>query len=382
MLVLHRHWVSDSDMAIRLLKQDSDFLHPGSPNDARLFHSDSSDQVQVWSPPIGQGYVQTIPLRDGLILTILDYTIHSTFLSNAPRRNQFLEFEYQIAKTTFSQSTVFPHIGRKTLGVWKAQQRRFNVEVGFSPPNFAPYSHKVVEHLLPQDQTLLYNLSDWIHRHHHGCSAPSPQAAFNQLLSGSIPSSQRLASTQPLANLEILTFGRLWRSMTSEMHQVVDQILSCPYGGRVRRAYLERKALKLVAMKLNALAQLRTLSYPLNTGDIDGIYQAAKILTQHLNNPPSVEALARQVGLNRLKLNQGFHHVYGIPPFRYLRNCRLQRAQQLLFNSELTVGEIAYRVGYNSLSSFSSAFRQKFGLNPKTLQIQGRNVLRSQILAS
>ncbi|MEM1256791.1 MAG: AraC family transcriptional regulator [Cyanobacteria bacterium P01_H01_bin.21] len=369
-------------MAIQLLKQESDYLHPGSPNDARLFHSDSSDQVQVWSPQIGQGYIQTIPLREGLSLNIIDYVIHNTpILRYIPERNQFLEFEFRIAGPASGQSAVYPQIGWKMLGVWTTQQRQFKVEVGFSPPNFAPYSHKVIEHLFPQDQTLLYNLADWIHCHQHGCSAPSPQAAFNQILSGSIPSRQLLASTWPFASSEILAFGRLWRPMTLEMHQVVDQILSCPYGGRVRRTYLERKALELVALKLKVLAQLRSLSYPLNTGDIDGIYQAAKILAQYLNNPPSVEALARQVGLNRLKLNEGFHHIYGIPPFQYLRNCRLQKAQQLLFNSELTVGEIAYRVGYNSLSSFSSAFRQKFGLNPKTLQIQSRNRLRSQISA-
>ncbi|MEM6434573.1 MAG: AraC family transcriptional regulator [Cyanobacteria bacterium P01_D01_bin.115] len=309
--------------------------------------------------------------------------MHNTpILRYAPERKQFLEFEFRIAGPASGQSTVYPQLGWKMLGVWTTQQRQFKVEVGFSPPNFVPYSHKVIEHFLPQDQNLLYNWADWMYRHQHGYFATSPQAAFKQILSEAIPSPQLLASTQPFANSEILAFGRLWRPMTSEMHQVVDQILSCPYGGRVRRTYLERKALELVALKLKVLAQLRSLSYPLNAGDIDGIYQAAKILAQHLNNPPSVEALARQVGLNRLKLNQGFHHIYGIPPFRYLRDCRLQKAQQLLFNSELTVSEVAYRVGYVSANSFSSAFRQKFGLNPKTWQLQSRNCSQLKMLAN
>ena len=158
--------------------------------------------------------------------------------------------------------------------------------------------------------------------------------------------------------------------MTPEMHQVIHQIFSCPYSGQVRRAYLERKVLELVGLKLNALEQLRSLSYPLNLEDLDGIYEAGRILACQLQNPPSVEALARQVGLNRLKLNQGFHHVYGITPFRHLRNCRLQLAKQLLVTSKLAIQEVAHKVGYTSCSRFATAFYQKFGLNPKAFQLQ------------
>ncbi|MEM6436112.1 MAG: AraC family transcriptional regulator, partial [Cyanobacteria bacterium P01_D01_bin.115] len=122
--------------------------------------------------------------------------------------------------------------------------------------------------------------------------------------------------------------------------------------------------------KLNALEQLRSLSYPLSPGDLERIYQAGKVLTRHLQSPPSIEVLSRQVGLNRLKLNRGFHHVYGTTPFRYLRNCRLQLAQILLTTSELAVKEVAYRVGYTNCSRFATAFYQKFGLNPKAFQLQ------------
>ncbi|MEM9451784.1 MAG: AraC family transcriptional regulator [Cyanobacteria bacterium P01_E01_bin.6] len=105
---------------------------------------------------------------------------------------------------------------------------------------------------------------------------------------------------------------------------------------------------------------------------MDGIYQAGKILASRLDNPPSVEELAQQVGLNRLKLNHGFHHVYGTTPFRYLRNCRLAQARLLLTDSMLSVEDIAYRVGYTSRSRFATAFCQLFGLNPKTLQRYSR----------
>ena len=370
-------------MAIRLFNQESDWLQPGNPYDSRLFHADLSDQVQVWSPPGGQGYKQTILLQEGLSLVILDYTTHEdTFLCPTPGLTQCLEYTFHITRPTSGRSSYWPYFGNRVLGVWQPQKRWFKVELFFSASNFAPYSQALIEHFLPQEQTILYNWADWLHRYQLGYAAASPQAAFTQLLNGAI-ALPAISNTERASEiLEFQAFSYPWISMTPEMHQVVNQILSCPYSGCIRRTYLKRKALELVALKLNVLDQQRSLSYPLNSDDLDGIYQAAKILAGNLHNPPSVEVLARQVGLNRLKLNHGFHYVYGTTPYRYLRNCRLGLANHLLSISELAVEEVACRVGYSSLSSFSSAFRQQFGLNPKTLQIQSRKLSQSQTLAS
>ncbi|MEL6332487.1 MAG: helix-turn-helix transcriptional regulator, partial [Cyanobacteria bacterium J06626_26] len=79
---------------------------------------------------------------------------------------------------------------------------------------------------------------------------------------------------------------------------------------------------------------------------------------------------ARKVGTNRLKLNQGFHQVYGTTPFRYLRACRLTQARRLLTTSDLPVESVAAAVGYSSRNHFAKAFRQQVGLNPKTFQMQ------------
>ncbi|MEM6521271.1 MAG: AraC family transcriptional regulator [Cyanobacteria bacterium P01_C01_bin.70] len=361
-------------MTIQFFKQKLDCLHPGSLDDSRLFHADPSDQVQVWLPQVGQGYEQTIPLREGLSLKILDYTRHSTFLSHYPRRNKFLEFEFHIAGPASGHSTFYPPLAQNSpVGVWQTQLRRLNVEVILCPPFFSPYLHKVFEHLASQDQNLLYRWANWGYRSQLGYAAASPQAAFQQMINGAVSSSQFFSADQAFENLEFWSFSNLRRAMTPEMHQVVNQILSCPYSGRVRRSYLERKALELIALKLTVLDPSRSLAYPLNLDDLDGIYQAAKILACQCQNPPSIKVLARQVGLNRLKLNQGFHHVYGTTPYRYLRNCRLELANYLLGTSELAVEEVAYQVGYTNRSRFATAFRQQFGLNPKTFQLQVSN---------
>ena len=369
-------------MAIRFFNQKSDYLHPGSHNDRRLFHAEPSDQIQVWLPLAGEGYIQTIPLQEGLALVILDYKIHDALFRYVPRLNQSLEYTFHIAGPTSGQSSCCPHFSQKSLSVLQPQKRLFKVEVFFSPSDFVAHSQALIEYFLPQDQTILYRWADWVYRYQQGYAAASPQAAFTQILNGIVTLPTIFDAEQTSEIFEFQAFSYPRTPTTSEMHQVINQILSCPYSGSVRRTYLECKALELVALKLHALDRRRSLSYPLNSDDLDGIYQAAKILARNFNNPPSVEALARQVGLNRLKLNQGFHHVYGTTPYRYLRNFRLQLAQYLLTTSESAVEEVAHKVGYTSRSNFATAFRKQFGLNPKTFQLYSRNWFQIQGLAS
>jgi AraC-like DNA-binding protein len=64
-------------------------------------------------------------------------------------------------------------------------------------------------------------------------------------------------------------------------------------------------------------------------------------------------------------LKRAYKMVFGIPVYEYARNERLRRARALLADGELSVGEVAVRVGYQSLSWFSLAFKRQFGILPR-----------------
>ncbi|MGD1849433.1 MAG: helix-turn-helix transcriptional regulator [Cyanophyceae cyanobacterium] len=325
-----------------------------------------------------------IPLQEGMSLIIMDYSVHSTFLYKTSRsRTPFLEFEFCLDGPAAGQGAFVPHVALKeSFGVRAARPRQLKVEVIFSHALFEAYSHAVIQHLHPQDQAMLFNWASWVHRFQRGYEAQSSQSAFAQILSGGIASTLIPRAVDPFNHLEFYSFGRLWISLTSEMNQLVNQILSCPNSGQIRRTYLAGKAFQLVNLLLRGLNHSNAISYPLVDEDLGCIYQAGRILARNLNNPPSVEALARQVGLNRFKLNQGFHQVYGTTPFRYLRHCRLNLAEHLLTTSELAIEAVAHQVGYTSRSNFASAFRQWRGLNPKALQLYSRDMDQSQGFAS
>ncbi|MBW4619661.1 MAG: AraC family transcriptional regulator [Cyanosarcina radialis HA8281-LM2] len=152
------------------------------------------------------------------------------------------------------------------------------------------------------------------------------------------------------------------------MWAVLCNILQCPYQGLMKRMYLESQAMELMTLHFQQFQEqdVGDRSFPVRkVSDIDRIYQAKKILLENLEHPPSLVELARQVGLNDFKLKRGFRQVFGTSAFKYLHDYRLEKARQLLALGDMRVEEVAFRVGFNSRSYFASAFRQKFGLNPK-----------------
>ncbi|MGE0153089.1 MAG: AraC family transcriptional regulator [Reyranellaceae bacterium] len=78
----------------------------------------------------------------------------------------------------------------------------------------------------------------------------------------------------------------------------------------------------------------------------------------------TVEALAREAGLSRSRFAELFSVRMGMPAARYLAEWRLQKARRLLSDTRLSVAEIAHRVGYESLPSFTRRFTRQFGVGP------------------
>ena len=63
-----------------------------------------------------------------------------------------------------------------------------------------------------------------------------------------------------------------------------------------------------------------------------------------------------------------FAAAYGVTPAAYLAERRVERAQDLLRATNLTVTEVCMLVGYSSLGSFSTKFRQLVGVSPSAYQ--------------
>ena len=161
-------------------------------------------------------------------------------------------------------------------------------------------------------------------------------------------------------------------AFNGDMSLVLRQIIECPYRGELRRLFLEAKALELVALRLWKSGKgTEKNASALNRRELDRIREVRHTLLARLDDPPSLTALSRLAGINRNKLNQGFKQLYGKTAFHFLRDARLSKARTLLQQTDLTLSEVAFSVGYNNQANLTKAFRAHFGQTPKTVRRQG-----------
>jgi transcriptional regulator GlxA family with amidase domain len=82
--------------------------------------------------------------------------------------------------------------------------------------------------------------------------------------------------------------------------------------------------------------------------------------------PLDVEALARGVNMSAGHLSRQFRLAYGESPYSYLMTRRIERAMTLLRRGDLSVTEVCFAVGCQSLGTFSTRFTELVGVPPST----------------
>jgi len=285
------------------------------------------------SPSIGKGHIQSVRLKSGMQLITMDYTLRQPIV---------LEYVPPLAPLGFgfclSGCSRIQPAGQKEEKVVRPGHAVFNCF-----PNMAGLIETIgTERFLRV--TILMDLERF-------CSVVEAEMDV-------LPS-----------QLENLSAGisRHEGQITPAMRATVFQILNCPYQGLARRLFLESKVLELMAHKIDQIEAIESLSpntRPLPSSDMNRVREAARLLAGDLENRPDLNQLARSVGMCRSKLHRCFRMVYGITPFEYLRNRRLEAAMAFLSDGRMNVTEAAFMVGYSSPSYFTKAFKKYFGHLP------------------
>ena len=89
---------------------------------------------------------------------------------------------------------------------------------------------------------------------------------------------------------------------------------------------------------------------------------------RHYAEPLDLDALAAEARLSKYHFLRLFRTTYGVTPAEYVSRRRIERAQDLLRATNLTVTEVCHAVGFSSLGSFSSRFRDVVGESPSEFQ--------------
>lgn len=94
------------------------------------------------------------------------------------------------------------------------------------------------------------------------------------------------------------------------------------------------------------------------------LVQALDIMERQLSEPLSSAALAAQAGITRRQLERLFRTHLDASPARFHLGLRLERARQLLAQTDLSVMETAIACGFESASHFARRYRARFGRSP------------------
>jgi len=81
-----------------------------------------------------------------------------------------------------------------------------------------------------------------------------------------------------------------------------------------------------------------------------------------------VRRLARVSGVSQAHFARSFKDAFGVPPHRYLLTRRIERATALLRDTDLSITDIAFQTGWNSLGTFGRTFRDVTGESPGDLR--------------
>ena len=113
------------------------------------------------------------------------------------------------------------------------------------------------------------------------------------------------------------------------------------------------------------------------TEDVENLFQAGEdspkrtialveqYIKEHYDQPLSLDLLAEKAFRTPHYLSSIFIQEKGIGINKYIKNIRMEKARELLKNTNMKISDICERVGYGSVSYFCRSFRNEYGVTPE-----------------
>ncbi|PIF43872.1 AraC-like DNA-binding protein [Chryseobacterium sp. 52] len=158
--------------------------------------------------------------------------------------------------------------------------------------------------------------------------------------------------------------------ITPQMMGILLEIKKCTLDGFYRDYFIRSKILNLLLL-IFEFAKNQSEEEPvaktktsINTSEIHKLMEVREFIEDNLKSFYTIEQLSLKFGINEFKLKNGFKALFGDGVFHYASKLRMKEALYLLKNSDFSIKEIAYHLGYASPSSFSVAFKNEVGVGP------------------
>ena len=111
----------------------------------------------------------------------------------------------------------------------------------------------------------------------------------------------------------------------------------------------------------------------------ESLWRARELIDTHYAQPLDLAELARTANFSRYHFLRAFRRAFHATPHEYLTRKRIERAKELLAQSELTITEICFEVGFESLGSFSTLFHKVVGWSPSIYRARAWEMRKSPL---
>ncbi len=155
--------------------------------------------------------------------------------------------------------------------------------------------------------------------------------------------------------------------ISPSMAIVLSQLFHYNLNPSIKSLYYKGKGYELLSLYFNRTEDPNAEQCPflVDEENVLKIRKAKEIVLANLAEPPGLQELADQIGLNLKKLKMGFKQIYGDTVYGFLFDYKMDYARRLLDSGSYNVNEVGLKIGYSTGSHFIAAFKKKFGTTPK-----------------
>ena len=164
-------------------------------------------------------------------------------------------------------------------------------------------------------------------------------------------------------------------NISPSMAIVLNQMFHYNLNPSIKNLYYKGKGYELLSLFFNRNEDPNAEQCPflIDEENVLKIKKAKEIIIANMAEPPGLQELADQIGLNLKKLKMGFKKIYGDTVYGFLFDHKMEYARQLLDSGSYNVNEVGLKIGYSTGSHFIAAFKKKFNTTPKKY-LMGLNV--------
>jgi AraC-like DNA-binding protein len=156
-------------------------------------------------------------------------------------------------------------------------------------------------------------------------------------------------------------------NISPSMAIVLNQMFNYNLNPSIKNLYYKGKGYELLSLFFNRSEDPNAEQCPflIDEQNVLKLKKAKEIVIANMAEPPSLQELADQVGLNLKKLKIGFRQIYGDSVYSFLFDYKMETARKLLDSGSYNVNEVGLKIGYSTGSHFIAAFKKKYGTTPK-----------------